>query len=260
MGPPLMPSLRPVPAKAAARAQPELAGGVPYDSKTMKTRFPLLLLSYLLLTAAAHGQNLNAILGSMDQAAANFHTAQTDFVWDQYQKVVDEHDLQKGTMYFRRQGNDVQMAADITAPDQKNVLFSQGIVRVYLPKADQVTEYDAGKNKGDFETFLVLGFGGSGSDLQKSFDVKYSGMEQVQGVNAGKLELTPKSPKVRNMFSTITLWIDPARGVSVQQKFQEPSGDYRLATYSNIQLNKKISDNAFKLKTTKNTKVIRPQG
>ncbi len=214
----------------------------------------------LLLTSAAQAQNLDAILSSMDRAAANFRSAQTDFVWDQYQKVVDEHDLQKGMMYFRRQGDDVQMAADITSPDRKYVLFTGGIVKVYVPKVDQVTEYDAGKNKADFETFLVLGFGGSGKDLEKSFDVKFDGMEEVQGVNTGKLELTPKSQKVRNMFSTITLWIDPTRGVSLQQRFQEPSGDYRLANYSDIQLNKKINGEYFKLKTNSKTKYVRPNG
>ncbi len=225
----------------------------------MKPKLCIAILG-LLLAAAAHAQDLDAILNSMDRAAADFHSAQTDFVWDQYQKVVDEHDLQKGTMYFRRQGDDVEMAADITSPDRKYVLFTGGVVKVYLPKADQVTEYSAGKNKADFETFLVLGFGGSGKDLDKSFDVKFAGMEQVQGVNAGKLELTPKSQKVRNMFSTITLWIDPVRGVSVQQRFDEPSGDYRLATYSNIQLNKKINGEVFKLKTTSRTKYVRPNG
>jgi outer membrane lipoprotein-sorting protein len=225
----------------------------------MKRRLCLVIFA-LLLASTAHAQSLEAILNSMDQAAANFHSAQTDFVWDQYQKVVDEHDIQKGTMYFRRQGSEVQMAADITSPDKKYVLFSEGMVNVYVPSAEQVTQYSAGKNKSDFETFLVLGFGGSGRDLKKSFDVKYTGMEQVQGVNAGKLELTPNSQKVRNMFATITLWIDPARGVSVQQKLLEPSGDYRLAQYSNIQLNKKINGDAFKLKTTSKTKYVRPNG
>ncbi len=225
----------------------------------MKTRLSLVV-AVLLLATAASAQSLDAILNSMDKAAANFHTAQTDFVWDQYQKVVDEHDNQKGTMYFRRQGDEVQMAADITSPDKKYVVFSGGVLSVYVPTAEQVTEYNAGKNKGDFETFLVLGFGGAGHDLQKQFDVKYAGMEQAQGVNAGKLELTPKSQKVHNMFALITLWIDPARGVSVQQKFDEPSGDYRLATYSNIQLNKKINGDAFKLKTNSKTKFVRPNG
>jgi len=224
----------------------------------VKKRTAALALVVLFTTLAAHAQNLEAVLNAMDKAAADFETAQTDFVWDQYQKVVDEHDVQKGTMSFRRQGNDVQMAADITVPDKKYVLFNGGTVSVYVPKAGQVTEYNAGKNKADFETFLVLGFGGRGHDLAKSFDVKYAGIEQVQGINAGKLELTPKSQKVSNMFETITLWIDMARGVSVQQLFNERSGDYRLAKYNNIKLNEKLSNDVFKLKTSGKVTYVKP--
>ncbi len=227
----------------------------------MKLRLSWLLFSVLFCGALA-AQNLETVLNSMDKAAANFHTAQTDFAWDQYQKVVDDHDFQKGTMYFRRQGNDVEMAADITDSNgyKRYLLLKNGSVSVYEPKTDQVTQYDLGKNKADFQSFLVLGFGSAGHDLAKSFDVKYAGTEQVQGVNAAKLELTPKSQRVKNMFSTITLWIDVARGVSVQQEFFEPSGDYRLAKYSNIQTNVKLPNDVFKLKTTSHTKVIKPNG
>src|SRR5271157_3970445 len=220
----------------------------------LKTTLTIAVLCVLAATLA-HAQNLESVLASMDKAAASFRTAQCDFVWDQYQKVVDDHDYQKGTMYFRRQGDDVQMAANITSPAKKYVLFTGDLVSVYEPAIDQVTQYKPGKNKADFQSFLVLGFGGRGHDLEKSFDVNYAGMEQVQGVNAARLDLTPKSQRVRNMFQTITLWIDPALGVSVQQKFQEPvSGDYRLAKYSNIQLNKKIPGDIFKLKTTGHTR------
>jgi outer membrane lipoprotein-sorting protein len=218
---------------------------------------PLVVLCGLL---AAHAQNLEAVLNSMDKAAADFKTAQTEFVWDNFTKAVEDHDIQKGVMYFRRQGDDVQMAADITVPDKKYVLFSGGKVSVYVPKAGQVTEYNAGKNKGDFETFLVLGFGGRGHDLAKSFDVKYVGMEQVQGINAAKLELTPKSDRVAKMFDKITLWIDMSRGVSVQQLFNTPSGDYRTAKYSNIKLNEKLSNDVFKLKTSGKVEYVRPNG
>jgi outer membrane lipoprotein-sorting protein len=228
----------------------------------MKTFTSIAALGWILCCAAAglQAQSLEATLESMDRAAANFHTAQCDFVWDQYQKVVDDHDFQKGTMYFRRQGNEAQMVADITSPDKKYVLFTGNLVSVYQPSIDQVTEYNPGKNKADFESFLVLGFGGRGHDLEKSFDVSYAGTEQVDRVTADKLELTPKSQKVKSMFQTITLWIDPARGVSVQQRFSEPSGDYRVAKYSNIQINRKIPGDVFKLKTTGHTKVIKPNG
>ena len=202
---------------------------------------------------------LERVLRQMDKAASAFRSTEADFVWNQYQKVVNDTDIQKGKIYFRRQDKEIQMAADITEPDQKYVLFSNGTVRVYQPRIDQVTEYNAGKNRADLESFLVLGFGGSGHDLLKLYDVKYLGKEKVDGVEADKLELVPKSVKVRNNVARILLWIDPSRGVSVQQQFFEPSGDYRLAKYSDIQLNPKLPDNVFKLKTTNKTKTISPQ-
>jgi len=208
---------------------------------------------------AAGSGNLDAVLSDMDKAAAGFKGAQADFVWDQFSKVVNDHDFQKGVIYYRVAAKEVQMAADIREPAKKYVLFTEGKVDVYQPDIEQVTEYSAGKNKSDFESFLVLGFGGRGHDLQKSFDVTYAGDETVDGVKAAKLSLSPKTQKVKNMFSQILLWIDPARGISVQQQFIEPSGDYRLAKYSNIKMNQKIGDDLFKLKTSSKTKWVRPQ-
>jgi outer membrane lipoprotein-sorting protein len=205
-------------------------------------------------------QNLDAVLTAMDRAAANFHGAQCDFTADMYQKVVDEHDFQKGAMYFRKQGDGIEMAADITAPDKKYVLFSNGVVSYFQPSIDQVTQYNAGKNKAEVESYLVLGFGGGGHALANSYDIAYAGSEQVEGVTAAKLALTPKSQRVHNMFQTITLWIDPARGIPVQQRFDEPSGDYRITKYSDIRINQKLPNDAFKLKTNGKTKFVKPNG
>ncbi|HEU5453633.1 MAG TPA: outer membrane lipoprotein carrier protein LolA [Terriglobales bacterium] len=218
-----------------------------------------LALSMSAQSPAGGGASLQDALKSMDRAAAGFKTAQADTEADQYSKIVNETDVQKGTIYFRRSGKDIEIALDITQPDQKYVVVSGGKVDMYQPKIDQVTEYNAGKNKSDVESFMVLGFGGSGQELQKSFEVKFAGNENVGGVNTAKLELTPKAVKVRNMFNLITLWIDPARGVSVQQRFDEPSGDYRLTKYSNIKINENLNSSVFKLKTTGKTKWVRPQ-
>jgi outer membrane lipoprotein-sorting protein len=223
----------------------------------------------ILLTAMAWAQQpsnaqsnaeLERVLNRMDTTAANFRTTEASFVWNQYQKVVDDTDTQKGKVYFRRVANEIQMVADISEPDKKYVLFTDSKVQVYQPRIDQVTSYDTGKNRAEFESFLVLGFGGRGHDMLKSFDVKYLGTEKVDGVETAKLDLIPKSQKVRNTFEHILLWIDPAQGISMQQQLFEPSGDYRLAKYSEIQLNQKIPDVVFKLKTTGKTKFVAPQG
>jgi outer membrane lipoprotein-sorting protein len=196
----------------------------------------------------------------MDLAARNFKSAEASVVWDQYDKVINETETEKGKIYFRREGSEVQMAADFVEPDKKYVIYGGGKVQVYQPKIDQVTEYNAGKSRGDVESFLVLGFGGNGHDLLKSYDVKFSGTETVNNVAAGKLELIPKSARMKNNIARIVLWIDPVRGFSLQQQFFEPGGNYRLAKYSNIQINQKLPDGAFKLKTTGKTKFLSPQG
>jgi outer membrane lipoprotein-sorting protein len=209
---------------------------------------------------AGESPELERILKQMDDSARNFKPVEANVVWDQYQKVINETDTEKGKIYFRHEGGEVQMAADFVEPDKKYVIYSGGKVQLYQPKMDQVTVYDAGKNRSDVESFLALGFGGSGHDLQKSYDVRFLGPETVDSVKAQKLELVPKSAHLRNNIARILLWIDPARGISVQQQFFEPGGDYRLVKYSDIRTDQKLPEDAFKLKTTKKTKTVAPQG
>src|SRR5580700_847412 len=211
---------------------------------------------------AADSVNRDTVLKKMDTAAASFRGVQADFEWDTYEKVIDEVDeIQTGTVYYRRNGKDIEMMAEVKKagsdatklkPEPKFVLFKDGKISMYQPKTDQVTVYDLGKNRVDFESYVVLGFGGSGQDLVKAFDVTYIGPETIGGVATAKLQLIPKSEKVRNSYARILLWIDLAKGISVQQQFFTPEQDYRLAKYSSIQVNgKKIPDEVFQLKTGK---------
>ncbi len=215
----------------------------------------------LVHSASAQQSPLDQIVQKLDQTAANFHTTEASFVWDQYQKVVDETNTQEGKVYFRRTGNGIEMAADITSPAPEQVVFTESKVQVYQPRIDQVTVYKPGKDKAAVESFLVLGFGGSGQDMLKSYEVNYVGPEKVGGTDTAKLELVPRSQKVKdNYVNRILLWVDVARGISVQQQLFLPGGDYKLAKYSDFKLNEKISDAAFKLRTTSKTKVVTPQG
>ena len=209
--------------------------------------------------AQSDSSSLERVLMQMDSAAKDFRSLEASFVWDQYTKVVDETDTSKGKIYFKREGGQMTMAADFAEPSPKYVVFSDGEVKMLNPKIDQVTLYKAGKNRAEVESFLVLGFGGRGHDLTKSYDVKYLGTEAVSGVETAKLELLPKSEKMRGRFSKIILWIDPKEGISVQQQLFQPAGDFRLAKYSEVHLNQKLPEGIFKLKTTAKTTYVSPQ-
>ena len=241
------------------------------------TRYSLVLPVVLLCSSLSSAQNsadagkLDVVLKKMDAVSASFHSTQADFEWDIYQKVIDEvDDVETGTIYYRKGDKGVEMMAavakagtskDSVKPEPKFILFSENKVQLYQPKVDQVTVVDLGKGHSDYESYVVLGFGGSGQDMLKSFDVSYVAAETLDGVNTAKLKLIPKSEKVHNNYSEIYLWIDLDRGVSIQQQFFQPQGDYKMAKYSNIQVNgKKIPDEVFKLKTTSKTQIVTPRG
>lgn len=207
--------------------------------------------------------SLETVLASMDRASQQFRTAQADFKWDQFESAVSEHDIQQGTMFIQRKGTQLEMLAHVTDPKpaEKYALYDGRTVKLFDVAPNRLTEYAAGKNKETVEAFLVLGFGGSGKDLQKSFDVRFEAAEQVDGVNTARLLLVPRDQKTRNVFDKIYLWIDPARGVSLHQKFMEPqTGNYRDAHYTNIKLNQQLLDKDFKLPTNGKTTVVKPQG
>ena len=207
----------------------------------------------------------------MDAAAANFRSVQADFEWDTYEKVIDEIDeIQTGTIYFRRNGKEIEMMAVVKQAgsdrtklksEPKYVLFSKGKIRMYQPKPDQVTEHDLGNNRAELESYLVLGFGGSGQDLVRTFDVTYLGPETIDGVATAKLQLIPKSEKVRNTYKQIFLWIDLDRGISVQTAIHSAPGRLssgQIFLHSNER--EEIPDDVFKLKTTSKTQTISPKG
>lgn len=204
---------------------------------------------------ASDSAELEAVLSEMDRAAATFRSAQADFQWDNYQKVVDETDKQTGQVYFRRNGTDVEAMFNIATPYAKQVLFKGRQLSLYDKKVNRVTEHKT-ENKSDVEAFLGLGFGAHGHDLPKSYDVKMDGWETVDGTKVAKLELVSKSEKVRNMFSKFILWIDTRQDVPIKQQVLEPNGDYWISHYTGFKINSKISEDVFRLKTDSKTTVV----
>lgn len=208
----------------------------------------------------AASANLEKVLAQMDEAAAKFHSAQAEFQWDQFERVVSSTDTQTGRIYFLGNGTSTEMAAEILTsdgqPSKKTIVFKDGVLKFYQPEINQLTIFHAGKKQDQYESFLTLGFGGSGSDLKKNWDIAYQGMETIDGVQTAKLDLVSKLASVRNNFTHVTIWVDPARAISLKQEMFEPSGDIRTDYFRNIEYNKKISASVFKIKTNSKTQTV----
>ena len=141
-------------------------------------------------------------------------------------------------------------------PAPTDVLFSHSKLELYQPEIKQETVMEAGANRGTFESYAVLGFGGSGQDLSANWHVAYEGTESLDGVSVAKLALTPKNPTGKEMFTRIEIWIDPSTAASHKQVFYAASGDNRTATFEDIRLNSTPGSAFSKLKIPSGTQVI----
>jgi outer membrane lipoprotein-sorting protein len=227
-------------------------------------RFAVVCLGLMtLLCGSSWGQSstdLQKVISQLNSAAAKFQSAQADFSWDQLVAVVQDHDVQTGTIYFERKKGLTEVLADLRQDNgqdaPKKVLFDGSEAKFYEPAIKQLTRIQAGANRAQWESFLTLGFGGSGSDLQANWKVSLQGTEPMDGVTVAKLDLVPLQKNVADMFSHVTIWVDPARGVSYKQVFYQPSGDLRTATYKNIRYNSPIPADVFELKLPKDVNVV----
>ena len=135
------------------------------------------------------------------------------------------------------------------------LVFKNGELDLYQPGAKQETIASAGANKAEYDSLLATGFGASGKDVTAQWDVTLQGMEPIDGVQTAKLDLVSKQANIRNNFSHITIWVDPARDVSLKIVMLQPSGDSRTASYSNIRYNKHPPASLFTLKVASGTQV-----
>jgi outer membrane lipoprotein-sorting protein len=206
---------------------------------------------------ASAQSDLKATLAQMDAASAKFQSAQAEFEWDDFEAAVQQTDQQFGSIYFERKAGATEMAAMLSKPQPKQIVYVGGTLKLYEPNIDHLTELSAGQNRALYESFTQLGFGGSGTELERNWAVTYQGHDKVDGTDTVKLDLVPKVANVKNIYSHITLWIDAARDVSLKQQAFEPSGDYRTAHYTDIKLNQKIPAGVFVVKTTKKTTYLK---
>jgi len=210
-----------------------------------------------LVTVAAVAQpkpgHLDEVLRQMDAASLKFQSAEATFQWDLYEKVVQQTTTQKGTIYFKKEGPKTVMGARVTSPSTKILEYRNGALTLFDPGTDHETIITSKGNQAQMESFLTLGFGGSGKEMAKAWTISDLGDETVNGVQTAKLDLVPKDPAVRNNCTHMTIWVDPIRGVMLKQSFYMPSEDYRTSVFTDIKYNQPVDTKPYQIKTDSKT-------
>jgi outer membrane lipoprotein-sorting protein len=221
----------------------------------VKLVFAILILPVLL----ARAEPLADILARMDRAAQDFRSLSATMKRIQYTAVISESNEMDGVVRLKRIKNGTVGIVDFQHPEQRTVYVNGHNIQIYYPKANTVEIYDSSKYTSNIDQFLLLGFGTSSAELQKSYDLKMAGVETIGGVATTRIEMTPKSDELKKLITKIELWIPEGKDTPIQEKVTEPSKNYELITYSDVKVNPNLPDSSFELKLPEKVKKIRPQ-
>lgn len=216
------------------------------------TRWCVFTVSMFALPLAAAGVNPE-LLQRLDHAASQFQSMSAQVAYVTHTEVLNEDTTEKGTVVMKKAGpGEVQGLINFTGPDARSVTFEKRSVEIYYPKINTLQIYDLEKHGEQLDKFLMIGFGTSGSELAKDYNMNVLGNEPVKGMpgtQAIHLELVPKSGEARGYVNKVELWI-PQQGdpYPLREKITEPSGNSRTITYSDLKINTPLSADALKLK------------
>ena len=200
----------------------------------------LTLLAICAASANAADPALTAIFQKMDKAGAAFKGAVGEIKRVEHQDIIGADTVSTGTVAVRRaKPHDIEYLLTLqeTDPPRKSVVsLRANKLQYYHPSINLVDEADLTKQfKAKAEQFLVLGFGATSADLQASYTVTFGGADTVDGQKTTRLDLTPKSQEVLQMYRKISMWISDATGEAVQLKLIQPGlKDYQINTYTNM--------------------------
>lgn len=214
---------------------------------------PILLLGFLPVTAAP--LSLNDVLAKLDLNAQGFNAMRAKIERLDYTAVLKETSKESGEiLLWRKKGSQVQMRIDIRQPSNKLIGYAEKKVQIFLPKINTVQIYDVGKYDSLISQGLLIGFGTSAKELQKSYNLRILAEEQIGGKAATRVEMIPKGSSPLLSLKKIEVWFSNQDGYPVQQKLFENSGDYKLATYSDMKINPGVGEKDVRPELPKNVK------
>ena len=209
---------------------------------------------------AAANDTVQQVLARMDKAASEFKSMTAQVTYVTHTDVLNDDSTESGSVTMRKVSpGEVQGKVEFTAPDVKTVTIEKRRVQEYFPKINTLQVFDLDKHGEQLDKFFMIGFGSSGLELAKDYDVSVLGTETMKDQSAIHLQLVPKVAEARQYVQKLELWIpDQGDPYPLREKILEPSRDYRLVTYSGLTINPPLKPDALQLKLPAGVKTEYP--
>jgi len=211
-----------------------------------------IVLSLTVLPYASLAQELTTaqVLARLDEKAKVFTSLESSISQAQESDGL-KFPVESGKIYMKLSKGIPIVLLDITTPKKmaKTALVKDGKYTVFTREQNSYREGVVDPKSNAFQ-LLLTGFGVTSDTLKKFYNPQLTGRETIDGVATAALDLTPL-PTGPGTYKKITLWVDTKTWVPVQIRLTGKANETTDFKYSNISLNKGISDSVFKLNIPK---------
>jgi outer membrane lipoprotein-sorting protein len=205
-----------------------------------------------------HHADLTAaeVLSQMNDASKKLHTLSANLQYTKVTVLVDDKSTETGQLFFRH-GKTPEIRIEMQKPEAKIIVFKKNRGEIFLPKINQIQEYDLEQKSDLLQQFFLLGFGTDSNELKKTYSIEYLREEDLEDDTTALLELTPRKGNISAQISKIQIWVSEESWLPTQQKFFEAGGDYLIATYSGVKVNRLLPGSTFELDAPANAKRVK---
>jgi len=190
--------------------------------------------------------DLAQVLARMNDAAKRLKTVKANLDYTTVTVLVNDRETEHGQFLFENPKNP-EILINFTNPDSKTFLYRHNEAQIYYPKLNRIEQYNLQRQSGLIQQFLLLGFGTDANALKSNYEVSMLDEEDLQGESTIVLQLIPRQPDVKSQLTKIQLWVSEDSWLPAQQQFYEPDGDYLIAHYTDVKVNRPLPGSTFHL-------------
>jgi outer membrane lipoprotein-sorting protein len=175
------------------------------------------------------------IVSRITQAADDMRTLQGDFVQVKELSFMDDKVTSEGKMYYKKAD---KIRWEYTKPYK--YVFTMDGKNVRMGDKTNAVPVNSSKMFGEISKVMIGGVSGSGLVGSPDFDAGF-----MVGKDDYKIVLTPKKKEIKDLFSTVQLYVNKADHRIRSVELVEKSGDRTTITLKNVRINAAIGDNIF---------------
>lgn len=208
-------------------------------------------------TIETKAQNiLPEILKRMSEHQKALTSLKANVVMDKFNPQLQSNDISEGiAQYVPVKGRDALVRIDWTKPVEETLAVANGQYIMYRPRLKQAIVGSTKNAQGSGKANNALAFMSMSTEqLRANYAVKYLGPETVSGgAQTWHLELTPKTAQ---SYKSAEIWVDQ-NGMPIQAKVVENNNDTMTVLLSNLDKNKTIKADVFKIKLGKDVNIVK---